>query len=261
MYVKTKDASVNTRIMMSLTEPAREANVSDVRIGLGYTAVMLEDGRAGVAFTFRKEMRGGCSVFHGLRPICGRRSSDLVPLLASDDPVEAAVGLACVNALTNITDSRFLGGDIMEYLDLRPEDDVGMVGNFGPLVNILKERARSLTVFERVNRPRGLLRPAEEAEDALPRCQVALITATSIINHSIDKLLTAAASCREVVVLGASTPLLPDAFRSENVTLLCGVVVNRPAELLQVVSEGGGMRLFSPYVNKVCLRCDRADLS
>jgi uncharacterized protein (DUF4213/DUF364 family) len=109
MYVKTKDASVNTRIMMSLTEPAREANVSDVRIGLGYTAVMLEDGRAGVAFTFRKEMRGGCSVFHGLRPICGRRSSDLVPLLASDDPVEAAVGLACVNALTNITVSRFLG--------------------------------------------------------------------------------------------------------------------------------------------------------
>ncbi len=254
MDIKAKHASVATRIVANLTEQARETIVSDVRIGLGYTAVMLKDNRTGVAFTFRKEAQGGCSVFHGLRPLSGRWSSDLVTLLASDDPIEAAVGLACANALTNVEKVRFQDGDILDHLDLRREDHVGMVGNFGPLVNTLKERARSLTVFERVDKPIGLLRPAEEAEDALPGCQVALITATSIINHTIDKLLEAAGGCREVVVLGASTPLLPDAFCAKNVTLLSGVVVKKPGEVLRVVSEGGGMRLFRPHVHKVCLR-------
>jgi uncharacterized protein len=80
---------------------------------------------------------------------------------------------------------------------------VAMVGQFRPLISPLQQRARSLTVFERVDRPTGILRPAQEAPAALARCQVALITATSIINHTIDKLLEAASECREVVILGA----------------------------------------------------------
>jgi hypothetical protein len=42
----------------------------------------------------------------------------------------------------------------------------------------------------------------------LPRCQVALLTSTSIINHTLENLLNAAHSCRDVTLLGASTPLV-----------------------------------------------------
>ena len=81
-----------------------------------------------------------------------------------------------------------------------------------------------------------------------------MITATSIINHSIDDLLVSAGSCREVAIIGASTPMLPGALSAANVTLLSGVVVHRPKDVLRVVSEGGGMRQFKPYVHKVSLR-------
>lgn len=241
------------RIARILQEKAREARVAELRIGLGYTAVLLEDNRTGVAFTFRQEARGGCSVFHGLRPLSGRPASDLLHLLESTDPIEAAVGLACANALANQQNEGFQDGDILDHLDLRSDDHVGMVGHFGPLVNALQQRARSLTVFERIKEPHEYLRPAEEAEVSLPRCQVALITATSIINQTIDLLLDAAKHCREVVVLGASTPMLPEAFSTAKVTLLSGVIVKNPGELLRVVSEGGGMRLFKPYIRKVNL--------
>ena len=250
------ESTVVRKIVAILGERERTARVSEVRIGLGYTAVMLTDGRTGVAYTFRDEAGDSCTVFDGLRPISGRSALDLVSLLESADPIEAAVGLACANALTNRSSPEFMSGDILARIDLDRDDHVAMVGHFRPLVKGLRQRARSLTIFERVMDPQGEIRPAEEAEELLPQCQVALITATSIINHTIDRLLEWARSCREIVVLGASTPLLPEAFENAHVTMLSGVVVKEPAEVLRIVSEGGGMRLFSPHVQKVCWRPD-----
>ncbi len=240
-------------IVEVLSEPAGKARVAEVRIGLGYTAVQLEDGGTGVAYTFHREAQGGCSVFNGLRPISGRPATDLLPLIESSDPIEAAVGLACANALANRHDATHQHGDILEQLDLRPDDQVAMVGQFRPLIAPLQRRSSSLTVFEKVPAPRGFLRPAEEAEDHLPCCQVALITATSIINHTIDGLLDAARGCRVVAVLGASTPMLPEVFSSTAVNMLSGVVVEQPLEIMRVVSEGGGMRQFKGSICKVNL--------
>ncbi len=241
-------------LVAHLAAAALAVDVAEVRIGLGYTAVSLADGSAGVAFTFRDLAGGGCSVFHGLRPLRGRPAADLLPLLGSPDAIEAGVGLACANALANRDRPGLLPGDVLDYLDLRPDDDVAMVGHFGPLVETLEARARSLTVFERVDEPAGLLRPQEEAHAALPRCQVALVTATAIVNHTLDRLLDAARGCRQVVLLGASTPLVPEVLGAAGVTMLSGVVVTAPGEVLRVVSEGGGMRQFLPHVRKVTLR-------
>jgi len=241
-------------LMQAVLEKGENPGVADVRIGLGYTGVRLEGGRAGLAYTFRNEAGHGCSVFQRLRPLSGRSASDLIPLLPSRDPIESAVGLACANALANEDRTELQEGDILDRLDLRSDDRVGMVGYFGPVVDGLEDRVWDLTIFERADLPDPRIRPAEEARKVLPECQVALITATAIINHSIDSLLEAASGCRETVILGGSTPLLPDVFRERHVTMLSGVVVRDPAGILQVVSEGGGMRYFGPHIRKVSLR-------
>ncbi|MBN1655890.1 MAG: DUF364 domain-containing protein [Deltaproteobacteria bacterium] len=246
--------STADRIVTFLAEVAREARVAEVRIGLGYIAVMLAGGGTGVAFTFRDEAKGGCSIFNGVRPLSQRSAYELLVFLKSRDPIEAGVGLACANALANREMNGYLGGDILDHLDLRSDDRVGMVGYFAPLVSAIQSRARLLTVFERAVHRSELLRPQEEAVDELPRCDVALFTATAIMNHTMDALLKASESCREVAVLGASTPLLPAAFEGKKVTLLSGVLVRNPQEILRVVSEGGGMRFFGPHVRKVSLR-------
>jgi uncharacterized protein (DUF4213/DUF364 family) len=242
---------VARRIIDCLAAAAGAVEVEDVRIGLGYIAVKLADQGCGVAYSFREQAQGGCAVFQGLRPIAGRSAADILSLLASEDVIEAGVGLACANALANRSGPEHLVGDVLEHLGIRPEDDVGMVGHFGPLVEPIERRARSLTIFERVERPTDLLRPKEEAAEALPRCQVALITATSIINNTVDGLLEAARGCRQVALLGASTPMLPAVFHGSGVSMLSGVVVKKADKVLQVVSEGGGMRQFSPFVLKV----------
>lgn len=247
-------AKIAVRIMNNLSDAARLERIADVRIGLGYTAVMLADDSVGVAFTFSHQAQGGCAIFNGLRPLVNRPASDLLALLPSPDRIEAAVGLACANALINRDRPDYLDGDILDYLQIRPEDHVGMVGHFGPLVSTVEQRARKLTIFEQVTHASEKIRPAAEAEQTLGQCQMALITATSIINHTIAGLLKAARGCREVAILGASTPLLPEAFAGEKVTMLSGVVVQKTAPVLQIVSESGGMHQFRPHLRKVTLR-------
>jgi uncharacterized protein (DUF4213/DUF364 family) len=245
--------SINKKIKELLMPRAREMDVKDVRIGLGYTAVTLENGQAGVALTFHESTSKGCTVFGGLHPLAGRAASELIAFLDSTDKIEMAVALATANALANTMRDAFLEGDIMEYLHIAPEDKVGMVGYFAPLVPHLQKKTSSIMIFEQVKQKQGNLLPEEDAYRLLPQCQVAVITSTSILNHTIENILNAARSCREVVLLGASTSLVPEAFAGTPVTFLSGIVITRPQEILQIVSEGGGMQLFKKNAKKVNL--------
>jgi uncharacterized protein (DUF4213/DUF364 family) len=242
---------IRQRIKEAALALAGEMAVREVRIGLGYTAVLLENGQVGVAYTFPRDSNAGCSILGRLHPLAGRRASELIALFDSTDKIESAVALAASNALSNTMKDGMMQGDALQYVDIRPEDKVGMVGHFAPLVPLLRKKVFSLKIFEQVDQPTGDLLPQREAFKELPRCQVALITSTSILNHTIDDILDAAQSCRAVVLLGASTPLVRGAFIGTTVTLLSGVVVTRPGEILQIVGEGGGMRLFKNFIKKV----------
>jgi len=232
--------------------PDSGAGVRDVRIGVRYTAVAVGRG-CGVAYSVSEQPVRSCAHFDGARPLAARSGADLIRFLRSPHPVETAVGLAAANALANRARSDLTEGDILEFVRLNPGDDVAMVGHFGPLVAPVKARVRSLRILERVQRPQGDLIPVERAPEVLGSSQVALITSSSLINHSIDVLLEEAENCREVVLLGASTPLVPEAFRGTPVTCLSGIVVEDTKSVLRVVGEAGGMRQLSPFVRKVNL--------
>jgi hypothetical protein len=245
------------RIKELLMPEARKTAIKDVRIGLTYTAVLLENDQAGVALTFHEGVRRGCDIFTGLLPLAGRKASELLPLLDSAYTIEMAVALATANALANTMRESLLEGDIMDHIQIIPEDTVGMVGYSAPLVHRLKKKTSSILIFEQnkqqLEQNQGDLLPEEDAYRLLPQCQVAIITSTSILNHTVDNILDAARSCRDIALLGASTPLLPDAFAGTPTTILSGVVVSKAREILQIVSEGSGTRFFKKNVIKVNL--------
>jgi uncharacterized protein len=231
-----------------------EQRLADVRIGLGYTGVMLEDGNVGVAYTFRENAGAGCSVFMGRRPLTGRTTTEILEYLGCEIGVESTVGLAVVNALANQSAPDMREGDILELLPLRSEDRVGMVGYFGPLVAPLEERVRELVIFERNAARSEQVLSAEDALEQLPQCDVALITSTALVLGDLDRLLEAATDCREVALVGASTPLASAVFKPRGVTLLSGITVTDGPGIPQVVSEGGGMRFFGKRIRKVNVR-------
>jgi len=237
-----------------LVSTATEQRVADVRIGPGYTAAMLEDGNVGVAYTFREKAAADSSVFTGGRFPVGRTTTEILGYLGSDEALECSVGLAVANALANRRSAGQHEGDVLHVISVGFLDRVGMVGYFGPLVAPLEKRVRELVIFERNAARSERVLPAAEALAELPRCEVAIITSTALILGDLDPLLEAAAGCREIALVGASTPLVPAVFAPLGVTLLSGITVTDGPGILQVVSEGGGMGFFGERIRKVNIR-------
>jgi uncharacterized protein (DUF4213/DUF364 family) len=227
--------------------------VVDFRAGLGYTAAQLDDGRCGVAYTFREAAKEGCCVIREAGSIAGRPTAEVADWAKSADPIMAAAGLSTMNALVD-PPATAVESDLLASLDVEAGDVIGMVGFFGPLIGPLRVRCRRLHVFER--QPGEGVLPEAEAKELLPRCNVVLLTATTILNRTIDELLGFCEGAREIAVLGPSTPFVPEVFRSRSVTLLSGVQVVDAGRVLRIVSEGGGTRQLGGAVRKLTLRID-----
>jgi uncharacterized protein (DUF4213/DUF364 family) len=227
--------------------------VTDVRIGLCYTAVLLDDGAAGVAYTFKEYLPAGCDVFQGKRPVAGKPASETLGYLASPDLLQRAVSLATANALINYSRKELVAGDVLEALTCGADDRVGMVGYFPPLMPVLKPKVKELLIFEALLKNTPGVYAEDQAAALLSTCSVAIITATTLLNNTLPSLLQACQNCRAVAIVGATTPLAPEVFASRGVTLLSGIVVTNPQGLLRQVSEGGGMGSFKGYIHKVNL--------
>jgi hypothetical protein len=114
-----------------LLPAAADATVADVRIGLGYTAVQLEEECCGLAYTFREEVAEGCGVVKSAGTLVGRQASELSAWAKSTDALAASVGLATLNALIRVPPGA-VEADLANMLVCGPEDEIGMVGNFRP---------------------------------------------------------------------------------------------------------------------------------
>jgi uncharacterized protein (DUF4213/DUF364 family) len=226
---------------------------ADIRIGLGYTGVVLANGRCGLAYTLHENEAASCCVIPEAGWLAGRKGSELVPWMKLPDTAARAVGLATVNAiLTPPADA--VESDILDLLPVRADDSVGMIGYFGPLVAPLKARVRALHIFERKADPGSGILPESESANFLPKCQVVIMTATTILNHTIDNLLDLCKTAREIALLGPSTPFLPEVFSRYGITMLSGLHVVDAPQALRIVSEGGGTRQFGKAVRKLTLR-------
>ncbi len=238
-----------------LAEQARNwggnETVKAVYVGLAYCCAELENGAAGVAYIFRGSPgKGGCTHNLPKRPLAGSKVSELLDF-AGKGPLANSVCTAVANAIFSRRATPSATGDILDHLHLEPGIKVGMVGEFKPLVPVIKKRGAQLTVFDMHPDASSGIHPSDSIPDRLPECDVALITATSIINQTFDDLLVHAASCQHVAVLGPSTPLAPECYQGTPVTCASGIIVRENQSLISAIMEGGGTRMFIPYADKV----------
>jgi uncharacterized protein (DUF4213/DUF364 family) len=232
---------------------AAQQAAADVRVGLGYTAVALEDGRCGLAYTMHEREYESCTVVAEAGTLAGRKASDLISWIMQPDETACAIGLATANALIDIPRDA-VESDILDLLSVEAEDTVGMIGYFGPLVNPIKRKARTMHIFERKPIPDLGVLPDTAAGELLPKCHVVVLSATALLNRTIDGLLGSCKAAREIAVLGPTTPFLPEPFRKRGVTILSGIQVIDSPRVLQIVSEAGGTRSFGKAIRKLALR-------
>ncbi|HTY62820.1 MAG TPA: DUF364 domain-containing protein [Acidobacteriota bacterium] len=244
---------LNDEIYREVLAIAAEHRAMDIRVGLGYTAVALEDGRCGLAYTLHEKEYESCTVIPEAGTLAGRKASELISWIKQPDQTACAIGLATANALISIPKGA-AESDILDLLAVGSGNTVGMIGYFGPLVDPLRKRARILHIFERKPIPDLGVLPDSAAGDLLPECQVVVLSATTLLNQTIDGLLDHCMAACEIVILGPSTPFLPGVLSKRGVTVLSGVQVVDTPQVLRVVSEAGGTRKFGSAVRKLTLR-------
>ena len=225
----------------------QEIKVKDVRIGLAYTGVLLSENYGGVACTPLYEF-SGCSALGFAGFLKGKTADKLLELALSENPLEAAVGIATANALSHmlhdLEPQNFPVSDT-DILDLiKPGDRVAMVGYFGPLVPRIQKITDKLTVLEKreIEAPKTRTLPSEKAREILPTSDVIILSASTLANRTFDELLSLRGAAREVVLLGPSTPLYPDPFFERGITAIMGTRIFDPLAMLTVVSEAGGTK-------------------
>ncbi len=197
-----------------------------------FGAVILQDDSVGLMFmllddTLRMMADSALpETWVGLNPV------EMAQQFGQSDPVRKALGLGAINAIGQhvISRSKFpvdSETNSLAAFDPQPQDRIGMVGIFPPLVERLREQDIDLTVIElkqdlvqQEPRFRVTLDPG-----ALEGCNKILCTSTMLLNDSIDAMLKHCKQADQVAIIGPSAGFLPDPLFARGIDTVGGNVV------------------------------------
>jgi hypothetical protein len=235
----------------------RSGDVAVARLCLGqYWTVVQTSSGAGLASTLRSERH-----IHGEQPVRDagrlhmRAAAQLAGLLKSRSAPEASVGLATVNAVVNPEADGLVESRAVEVLRERAAGRaLAMVGRF-PFADQLEQTVSRLWIFERGIGRRSEDHGEDEMPEVLPRADVVAITATTLMNGTLPRILAAVRSDAFLMMLGPSTPMTPVLF-DLGFDVLCGTVVEDVERVILAV-EQGAVTSQIPGVRRVALWNDR----
>ncbi|MCK4794880.1 MAG: hypothetical protein KAV87_64720 [Desulfobacteraceae bacterium] len=139
--------------------------VDKVCLGLGYSGVKLHSGQAGVCNSLLSDMAlGCCQILQSAGTLAGRSAREFIEMTGSWNMIERVFGVATLNALSQIVfeanPNRYAVEDrnLIELIELEPDDVVVLVGFIKPFVRVFRSKAKKLYILDRnVQREEGVM--------------------------------------------------------------------------------------------------------
>jgi uncharacterized protein (DUF4213/DUF364 family) len=215
--------------------PDDKVSLLDVRVGPFWTVVWTELG-AGLASTQRDaHTPHGHSLIHRAGKLLEHNARELAELLRSKSVMEAALGMAAINAQLDVDDKLVTERNAAEEIIMRGKGKrVVVVGHF-PFIPRVREAVGHLDILELDPGP-GELPPASAA-DVIPKADIVALTGTSLVNKTFDSLMSHCRPDAFVLALGPTAPLSPILF-DYGVDLIAGTRVVDPVLAMTVAGQG-----------------------
>ena len=244
------------RLHAAFREQAARRTVGQLVLGLGFTAVVLDDGAAGLAYTWMDDSEC-CSHLKGWDDVEGAPASGLLDLLLGATGLERSVGMAAANALNHAAalaspQDEGPAGSLVRELGVGRGTRVSMVGFFPPVARVLEELGADLDI---VDDARRMGDPVAFRGRLAEWTEVLVMTSTTLLGDTADDLLLATGPQARVAFLGPTTPLAPPAFEGTRVRLLGGMAPVDIEGMLRGVRHGGGAPELQRYCRKVYSLC------
>jgi len=231
--------------------------VESVFIGQVFTAVKLDTGDVGLALSPLTRFDSCIGATRLAGSLARHNSSELARFLSPHQPAHMrSVGLAAVNAVLQrelLGRRDFLEGDFLEFLSLKPSDNVATIDYYTTKIEFLK--GSNLTIFD--DRFTGRRRDVSilslsEAPKKLSQADVVIFPPT--LMEKIDDLRAQASRARDFAVVHPTTPPLPEPFFKRGVTLVASMKILNPDAVLRHVMEGAGTTLFKKFCRKIAFK-------
>lgn len=217
-----------------------------------FCAIELEDGGFGLSYVLLGNTLQDLLSAHGSSanaPLAGADPMALAQRLVGGSEVERAIALAAANALTDSVWRRVgyeppPAGNSLGDVVLGPQDHLGMIGFFPPLVQRVADAGGRLSVVEMnatmVERQRERYPQITIGLDRalLADCNTVVGTSTMLLNDTLDTMLAAASHATRFALIGPSAGLWPDALFERGVTLLGGTRVTDPKAFAAAMAAG-----------------------
>lgn len=259
----------------SLGDQMNTLTIDRAVLGLFFSGVKLSNGFGGICFTPIKDIPEAVCCPSQLKamPGSGKIKGTTVGEFLEDafslnNSLKNAVGIAVMNALSNTIwnsgASRdydiVTGVDPVDTIEIPDEANVVVVGALVPYMRKLIKRGKPFGILEQD--PRTLKEkempfyvPPEKAVGKIKQADIMIITGTTLINNTLEGLLGQAKTGAEIVLVGPTASMLPEAFFRRGVKVIGGVMVTKPDEMLDVLSEAGsGYHFFGKSAEKVSIQ-------
>lgn len=252
--------------VLSVAKPyLKDRSIADAVLGLSLIGIELDNKDIGLAYMLREKLPSGCSTFGFAQEITGANAYQVAKLARDgEDDAQKGVGMAVLTAGTrqlNIPDED--NQDLYLGLDVRSDDIVGMVGFIPPIAKRFSQKAGEMIVFDKGISHHGgenleMVRPMDMQAKLLPTCDLVIISGTTVINQTIDSLLNMCSGAREIIIIGSSTPMYPEAFRDTKLKILAGAWWDNQykAELFKKISLSCGISHIKEFMIKKAIRID-----
>ena len=197
-----------------------------------FCALELADGSIGLTYALLGDTERALRSGRRALDVAGVPALELASRYRSRDPLDRALGLAAINALSQHLFARAgyapaAATDSLGLLDPKPGERVGMVGLFPPLTRRILAAGASLVVVELDPGLAGERDGYTVALDhrVLADCDKVLSTTTLMLNDTLDAVVAACRGARALVLVGPGGGCLPDPLFARGVTGLGGTAI------------------------------------
>ncbi len=250
---------LHEKILEAAAPYLKDKTITDAVVGISLMGCCLNDSLVGVAYVMRDELPGGCSTFADLEKIIGKNALEVArEYTFGRDNIQRGMATAILTAAENELDiPDDTTGDSMG-LDITSADTVGMIGMIKPIAAYMKQKAGKLYVFDK-----GLEAGGEPSLDlmaaqpeAIPECDILIVTGSSTINRTAEGLINMAKKARQIIFVGSSTPMFAAGWEQTPVNVLAGSFWKSEykKEIFRAISLAGGTKNLGKYSVKKYLR-------
>jgi len=246
--------SIYEELVEKALPSARAKRIKRMVFGLCYTYIEVERTGGGLACTLLPDLRECMGIFTEGLDFWKKPVDIVIKNYLSSSLLESTAGLAAINAILNNKKDvlkQSQGESVFPFLELEEKDEVILVGRIEPVIAHLRGKVKKIWVIEKEDVEKGI-----DFKEFARRAKVAIVTSAVLVSKTFEDIMRDLEGVKDVVLMGASTPLCPELFRFTPVTYLAGSVVTNGEQVFKSICEGKGAKyLFkNHYLKKVVLR-------